>query len=582
MAMTETATLPSPAISTRPPGVIARLRYLEPSTLLWILLIAVLLFLVAIPIGKLLVVSFEKQGSGGLTLANYFTAYGRARYLEALGNSLVLGTGAAALAAVFAIPMAWAVSRTDMPGKGMSWAMVIGAFIMPPYLGAIGWILLAGPNSGFLNLAWRWVTGSAEPLVNVYSFSGLILVIALHSFPLIFIFVKSALDLISSEMEDAANILGAGTWKATMKVTLPLVWPSILGGLVVVFLETIALFGTPAIIGIPARINVVTTQLWQFFEYPVRVEVAAAYAMPLLLITILIIGAQKRLLARKGYVSQTGKGGERREIRLGVWRWPVFAYCLLVGFMAVIMPVVVLLQASFARAWGKGLSWSNLTLDNYTYLLFRHEMALTSIWNTLWYSAAAASAAVVIAVLVAYIVERRLVPFGSALGFLAMAPFVIPGIVMAIGFYAAYAPPPLALYGTALIIILAFTARFLPIAFANASAAVRAVHPEMEEASRILGGGRLFTVRRITAPLILRSIIGGWLIVFIVASRELSSAVFLVGPRTRTMAVLLYDLSEAGNFEVLSAFGGLLLAITLLLVAVGMKLAGRDFMLRRS
>jgi iron(III) transport system permease protein len=582
MAMTETATLPAPAIAARPPGVMARLRYLEPSTLLWILLVAILLFLVAVPIGKLLIVSFEKQGSGGFTLDNYFTAYGRVRYLGALGNSLMLGAGAAALATVFAVPMAWAVSRTDMPGKGLSWAMVIGAFIMPPYLGAIGWILLAGPNSGFLNLAWRWVTGSREPLVNVYSFAGLILVISLHSFPLIFIFVKSALDLISSEMEDAANILGAGTWKATLKVTLPLVWPSILGGVVVVFLETIALFGTPAIIGIPARINVVTTQLWQFFEYPVRVEVAAAYAMPLLLITMLIIGGQKRLLARKGYVSQTGKGGERREIRLGVWRWPIFAYCLLVGSLAVIMPVAVLLQASFARAWGNGLSWSNLTLDNYTYLLFRHEMALTSIWNTLWYSATAASAAVVIAVLVAYIVARRLVPFGSALGFLAMAPFVIPGIVMAIGFYAAYAPPPLALYGTALIIILAFTARFLPIAFANASAAVRAVHPEMEEASRILGGGRFFTVRKITAPLILRSIIGGWLIVFIVASRELSSAVFLVGPRTRTMAVLLYDLSEAGNFEVLSAFGGLLLAITLLLVAVGMKLAGRDFMLRRS
>jgi iron(III) transport system permease protein len=581
--MTDTTTsLPVPAMASRRAPLMTRLRYLEPSTLLWLLLVAALLFLVAIPIGKLLVVSFEKQGSGAFTFANYLTAYGRARYLEALGNSLILGTASALLSSLFAVPMAWAVSRTDMPCKGLTWAVVMGAFIMPPYLGAIGWILLAGPNSGFLNLAWRWLTGSSDPLFNVYSFPGLAVVISLHSFPLIFIFVKSALDLISSEMEDAANILGAGTLKATLKVTLPLVWPALLGGVVVVFLETIALFGTPAIIGIPARINVVTTQLWQFFEYPVRVEVAAAYAMPLLLITMLIIGAQKRLLARKGYVSQTGKGGERREIKLGAWRWPVFAYCALVGAMAVVMPVAVLLQASFAKAWGRGLSWANLTLENYTYLLFRHEMALTSIWNTLWFSAAAATLAVVIAVLVAYIVARRLVPFGSVLAFLAMAPFVIPGIVMAIGFYAAYASPPLALYGTALIVILAFTARFLPIAFASSSAAVRVVHPEMEEASRILGGGRMFTVRRITAPLISRSLIGGWLIVFIVASRELSSAVFLVGPRTRTMAVLLFDLSEAGNFEVLSAFGGLLLAITLILVAIGMKLAGRDFMLRRS
>jgi iron(III) transport system permease protein len=581
--MPDTATLlPEPALAARRPGLLARLRYLEPSNLIWLVLVLVLLFLVAVPIGKLLIVSFEQQGTGAFTFRNYAQAYGRIRYLEALGNSLMLGTASAMLSALFAVPMAWAVSRTDMPGKGLTWAVVMGAFIMPPYLGAVGWILLAGPNSGFLNQAWRWVTGSTNPLVDVYSFAGLALVISLHSFPLIFIFVKSALDLISSEMEDAANILGAGTWTATRKVTLPLVWPSILGGVIVVFLETIALFGTPAIIGIPARINVVTTQLWQFFEYPVRVEVAAAYAMPLLLITIAIILAQKLLLSRKGYVSQTGKGGERRQIKLGRWRWLVFAYCAVVGAMAVVMPVAVLLQASFAKAWGRGPSFANFTFDNYTYLLFRHEMALTSIWNTLWYSATAATAAVLIAVLVAYIVTRKLVPFGSALGFLAMAPFVIPGIVMAIGFYAAYAAPPLALYGTALIIILAFTARFLPIAFANASAAVRSVHPEMEEASRILGGGRLFTISRITAPLIRRSLLGGWLIVFIVASRELSSAVFLVGPRTRTMAVLLYDLSEAGNFEVLSAFGGLLLAITLVLVAIGMKLAGRDFMLRRN
>lgn len=574
--------LPKSALDAPAPVRLARLRYLEPSNLLWFLLVLALLFLVAIPLGKLFVVSFEQQGTGAFTFANYLTAYGRARYIEALGNSLMLGAASAALSTVFAVPMAWAVSRTDMPGKGFTWAMVMGAFIIPPYLGAVGWILLAGPNSGFLNQAWRWVTGSEAPLLNVYSFAGLAVVISLHSFPLIFIFVKAALDLISSEMEDAANILGAGTWTATRRVTLPLVWPSIIGGIIVVFLETIALFGTPAMIGIPARINVVTTQLWQFFEYPVRVEVAAAYAMPLLLITMGIILAQKLLLARKGYVSQTGKGGERRRIRLGAWRWPVFAYCAFVGGLAVVMPVAVLLQASFAKAWGRGFSWANLTLDNYTYLLFRHEMALTSIWNTLWFSAAAATLATVLAVLVAYIVARRLVPFGSALGFLAMAPFVIPGIVMAIGFYAAYAAPPLALYGTALIIILAFTARFLPIAFANATAAVRAVHPEMEEASRILGGGRLLTIRRITAPLISRSLLGGWLIVFIVASRELSSAVFLVGPRTRTMAVLLYDLSEAGNFEVLSAFGGLLLAITLVLVGIGMKLAGRDFMLRRN
>ncbi|NBS42381.1 MAG: iron ABC transporter permease [Acetobacteraceae bacterium] len=562
-------------------GFRARLRMLEPVTLLWLLLVAGLIFLVAAPLLKMLLISFEEQDTGDFTLMNYATAYGRQRYLDALRNSLLLGLLTAAISTIIAVPMAWAVSRTDMPGKGFTWAMVLAAFVMPPYLGAIGWILLAGPNSGWINQVWRAVTGAQDPLMNVYTFGGMAFVIALHSFPLVFIFVKSALDLISSEMEDAANIMGAGTWTTMRKVTLPLVWPSILGGFILIFLETIALFGTPAIIGIPARINVVTTQLWQFFEDPVRVEVAAAYSIPLLLITVALIGVQKLLLSRKGFVSQTGKGGERRQIKLGPWRWVLFAWCFSVALLAVLKPLLVLLQASFAKAWGRGFSLDNLTFRNYQMLLFEHDMALRSVWNTIWFSAASAGLALILALLVAYIVVRRLIRFADGLAFLAMAPFVIPGIVMAIGFYAAYAGPPLMLYGSALLIILAFTARFLPIAYANAQASIRAVHPEMEEAARILGSGRLQTIRRITAPLLKTSLLGGWLIVFIVASRELSAAIFLVGPRTRTMSVLLYDLSEQGNFELVSAFGGILLVITMVFVGIGMKLVGRDFMLRR-
>jgi iron(III) transport system permease protein len=157
---------------------------------------------------------------------------------------------------------------------------------------------------------------------------------------------------------------------------------------------------------------------------------------------------------------------------------------------------------------------------------------------------------------------------------------VIPGIVLAIGFYAAYAPPPLALYGTAAILVLAFTTRFLPIAYANASAAMRSFNPEMEEAVRILGGTRLTAMRRVIAPLLKRSLIGAWLLVFIPATRELSAAIFLYGPNTRTMSVMLFDLSEEGNFEHLAALGLLLLVATVAIVALGYRVIGRDFMVR--
>lgn len=163
-----------------------------------------------------------------------------------------------------------------------------------------------------------------------------------------------------------------------------------------------------------------------------------------------------------------------------------------------------------------------------------------------------------------------------------MAPFVVPGIVLAIAFYSAYAPPPLALYGTSLIIILAFTTRFLPIGYANAEAAIRGINPEMEEAVRILGGSRLTAIRRVLAPLMQRSLIGAWLLVFIPATRELSTAMFLYGPTTRTMSVMLLDLSEEGNLESLAALGFILLFVTVAIVGIGYRFLGRDFMLQRS
>jgi iron(III) transport system permease protein len=478
------------------------------------------------------------------------------------------------------VPIAWAISRTDMPAKGLVRLMVFGAFITPPYLGAIGWILLAGPNAGWLNKAWMALTGAGHGIFNVYSMPGLILVVAVTSFPYVFIFVNSALDLVSSEMEDAANILGAGTLRTTLRITLPLVVPAIVGGLIVSFLEAIALFGAPALIALPARFHVVSTQLWEFFESPVRVEEAAAFALPLLLITVLMFWLQRAILGRRGYAAVTGKGGERRMIRLGRWRFVMLGYALFVCALSVLLPMAVLLQASFAKAWGRGLSPGNLTLNNFHYLLFEQTQAQQAIVNTFVYSGATAFAAIGLSLAIAYVVNRRLLPFGNVLAFLCMAPFVIPGIVLAIGFYAAYAPPPLALYGTALILILAYTTRFLPIAYASSSAAMRSISPEMEEAVRILGGGRLTAIRKVLAPLIKKSLAGAWLLVFIPATRELSAAIFLVGPNTRVISVMLFDLSEEGNFEVLAALGAILLVITVAIAAIGFRVIGRDFMVR--
>lgn len=554
----------------------------EPMTLVWLALAAVLAALVVNPLFRLVQISLQDVETGAFTFANYAEAYGRPRYLQALWNSLVLGTAVTLLAIAFALPIAWAVSRTDMPGKGLVRMLVLGAIVTPPYLGTIGWILLAGPNSGWLNQFWRWLTGAEQGLFDIYTFSGLVFVVAIYSFAYLFIFTTAALDVVSSEMEDAANILGAGTLRTMFRVTLPMVLPAIIGGGIITFLESIALYGSPALIAIPGRFSVLTTQLAQFFSMPVRPEVAAAYAVPLLLITVAMFELQRRLIQRRGFIALTGKGGERRLIALGPWRWVLFAYAMLLLSLCVILPYVALAQAAVSRAWGRGLSLDNLTLDNFAFLLFEHETAGQSVMNSFTYAAAAACFAVALALAIAYIVSRKLLPFAGVLSFLSMTPFVVPGIVLAIAFYAAYAPPPLALYGTATILILAFTTRFLPIGYASTSAAIRSVNPEMEEAVLILGGSRMLAIRRVLGPLLKRSLLGAWILVFIPATRELSTAMFLYGPHTRTMSVMLMDMSEEGNFEHLAALGFILLAATLLIVAVSYRLLGRDFMLRRS
>jgi iron(III) transport system permease protein len=574
---------PTAAAAGRPASLFERLRNMDRSWWVWALAIAVLVVLVVNPLVRLFVVSFQ-DADGAFTLSNYAAAYGRTRHVDALLNSLTLGLSAATLCLIFGVPMAWALSRTDMPFKGLIWISILGTFIIPPYLGAVGWILLAGPNAGWLNRAFMALTGVESGPFNIYSMTGLVLVVACYSFPYVFVFTKSALDLISSEMEDAANILGAGNLRTTLSITLPLALPAIIGAFILVFLEAIALFGSPALLALPGRFHVVTTQLWQFFEFPPRVGVASAYAMPLLGITILLFWLQRKIISRKGYVSLTGKGGERRPVALGKWRWPMLGFCLAVCTLSFFMPMVVILQAATAKAWGRGFSFDNFTLDNLYFTMFENNLTRDATINTFVYAGSASVIAIVLSLCIAYAVNRSLVGrrLGHTLSFLTMAPFVIPGIVLAIGFYAAYASPPFNLYGTAWILILAFATRFLPIAYTNSSAAIRSINPELEDAVRILGGSRFTAIWRVVIPLLKRSLAGAFILVFIPATRELSAAIFLYSVNTQVLSVLLFDKSDEGNFEMLASIGLILVLITVALILIGFRLMGRDFMLRRN
>ncbi len=554
------------------------LRRFDASLLLWVATVAVLCFLVIIPLALLAITSLQNESDGALTFQNYVDAFTRRIYLEPVANSLRLATSVAIIAVLAGTPLAWLVSRTDMPGRGLIRPLILAAFVTPSFLGANAWIFLAAPNSGLLNKLWASVIHVEHGPFNIYTLNGCIFVIALYSIPYTFSFVSGALELMSSELEDAATTLGSGTFRTTWQISLPLAMPAILGGFLLSFLEALELFGPPAFILIPARTHVMTTQLYLFFaQFPPRIEVAAAYAMPLLLVTVFLLYVQRRIIGRRRFVTVTGKGGVKRLMKLGRWRWPFAALAFVPPVLAVIMPYAALLLVSLSRAWGRGpFASGNLTLFWYRWALFDNPDTRTAILHSLEYSAAAATIAVVVATLIAFIVARKLVPLGSVLSFIAMAPFVVPGIVLAIGFFAAYTHPPLVLYGTGAILIAAYATRFLPIAFQNGSSILGGINVDLENAARTLGAGRIRALGSITIPLLRRGILSGWLLVFIPALRELSASVFLFTPRTQVITTKMFDFSDAGNYEAVSTMGMLMMVVTFFVVIVAYRMLGPD------
>jgi iron(III) transport system permease protein len=538
----------------------------------------VLAILVVVPLTWLLVMSMQRPDAGGFTLHNYVEAFTTSIYLRPILNSLILATCVATIATLLGTPLAWLIARTTLPGRKALRALITAAFVTPSFIGAEAWILLAAPNSGWINRGIVAFTHAAHGPLNIFTLGGAIFVMALYSVPYTFTFVAGGLELLPVELEDASSTLGASAWRTMTRITLPLVAPAIIAGFIMSFLEALAEFGVPAFLLIPARTQVVTTQLYLFFQFPVRTELAAAYAMPLLGVTIGLLLLQRRLLGRRRFTMVGGKGGRRRLVDLGAWRWPTFALALLVPLCSVFLPYLALLATSLSRIWSQGPVPGNLTGYWYHWALIENAATRGAIGHSLTYGALAATLAVSVAFLIAYTAKRKLFPGAGLLGFVCMAPFVVPGIVLAIGIYAAYSHPPLLLYGTSAILVIAFATRFLPIAYANLNTMIDAINADLENAARTLGATRIRALRTITAPLLRRGILASWLLVFIPAIRELSSAIFLFTPRTATMTTQIFDFSDAGNYEAVATLAIVILAVTLVIVSVAYRFLGRDFM----
>lgn len=267
---------------------------MDRSAPVWVLTAAALGLLILLPLGWLGYMSVS--GERGVTLDHYARVFTDPRLQKALWNTVVLAFWSGIAALAIGLPMAWLSARTDLPGKRMIRSLVMASFVTPPFLGAFAWVMLAGPNAGYLNKLYRSLTGSEEPLVNIFTMPGLIFVVSLYTFPYVYIMIVNTIELIASDLEDAAAILGANRLWVALGITLPMVLPAILSGFILAVLQALALFGSPAILALPAGFHTITTQIWSLFQYPPKVEMAAAFSVPLLLATALLLLVQKKLL----------------------------------------------------------------------------------------------------------------------------------------------------------------------------------------------------------------------------------------------------------------------------------------------
>ena len=567
--------MPEASASLRP----RRLEGLDRAAPVWLLAAAALVMLILLPMGWLAYISVT--GPRGFTLAHYARVLGDPPLQKALWNTVVLAFWSGIVALAIGAPMAWLSARTDLPGRRIIQSLIMASFVTPPFLGAFAWVMLAGPNAGYLNQLYRGLTGAEAPLLNIFSMPGLIFVVAIYTFPYVYIMIANTLSLIASDLEDAAAILGAGRLQVARTITLPMVLPAILSGFILAVLQALALFGSPAILALPAGFHTVTTQMWSFFQYPPRAELAAAFSIPLLLATALLLLAQKKLLGRRGYAAVGGKGGQRRTVRLGPWRYPALAGCLAVLAGAVFLPYGILLKTAFARAWAQPLTSGNFTLENWSFT-FLHSATQSAIVNTLELGVLTACVGAGLATLLAYVTNRKLVVGHQVLGFLALSPVVIPGVVLAVALFVAYTRPPFLLYGTLWILFIAYLTKEMPVGYSQADATMRGIHPELEEAGRILGAGRLRVLREITAPLARSGIIATWCFIFIGVIRELSASIILFTPNTKVMSVVIFDLKEEGQFGAIAVLGIFMLVMTFAIVALMQALLGRDVMGARS
>ena len=517
-----------------------------------------------------------KFGQGAFTLRYYARIIDDPRLLESVVNSCLFAVGSAVIALVSGAMLAWIVERTNAPCKTLAWLTTIISLGTPYVLYVTAWLLLLG-RAGPVNDLWRQATGDSGVLLNVYSVWGMTLVEGCLWSPFAFLLLSSTFRVGNPEFEEAARISGASVWDTIRRVTLPLALPSLAALAMLVFIRAIEAFEVPALVGLPGRVNVMTTDIYLDLtdRMPPDFGNASAFSAVLLVVVAILLFFYNRLSRRADrFHTITGKGYRQRPFDLGRGRWIAGGVLILNFLVILVLPTLMLVWTSLMPFFQtiKLSAFRLLTLQNYA-TVFGAGHYLGLVENTLFAAAAAATLVMAFTAVAAWLTVRR---YRGAwvLDQVATMPLIYPGIVLGVAIMQIFLAVPLPIYGTIWIIVIAFLIGYMPYGMRYAYVGMLQIHHELEEAAGVAGATPLQAFRRVVVPLLAPAVVSGWLFVFLLGARVLSVPILLAGPDSQMVAVAMYDLWTNGQGTELAAFG-LVWTALMTVIASGFYVIGR-------
>jgi len=536
--------------------------------IIWWVIVGLLIFTVFYPSIVLVLKSFTTDGA--LSFDNYIKIFTDPSILRSMTNSLIVVVPSTIIATILAVILAWIVARTNLPGKGIWQSLLVIPYLIPPFIGAISWTYLLGPV-GYINKWIMEIFNLTEPLFDIYSIGGMIFVMSIYGFAIPYIVILPAMKNINASIEESARISGATTFRTLIDITIPVLAPAIIGGALLLFMYEMADFGLPAVLGAPDQINLMTTQIYYTIlspDMPNHLEIAGAQSMLLVLIGLVGLWIHSKYTKSSKFVVVSGKSPSAELTKLGKWKWVAFGFVFIVVLLTVVAPILAILATSLTRVYGLPLDGSNITFNNFL-KIFELDYTQRSIWNSFTLSVIAGVVVSFTGLMVAYMTIKGKARGTKVMNALIALPYAVPGTIVALAMILSFSRPiPIVewqLYGSYMILLIAYLARFMNLGVQTLSGAISQIDSSLEEASRISGASKTRAFWDIVFPLLRPSLYSAFFLVMMPALGEISLSSLLWSVGNETIGVSVFSAQMEGKVTLTAALAIILLLFTMLI-----------------